>query len=174
MDVIAGIDPGTTGAVAIVKGGVPLFVADLKTTKPQNHKAALVDARHLAAILKQYGVTHIYCELVNAMPAKNSNGSRRAVGTQSMFNFGRSLGAIDGVAGTLGIEISYLTPMQWKRSVGLIRRDKDASRSEAERIYPGIELPLKKDHGKADALLIAYAGQRTGYHHATTRQRKRA
>lgn len=170
MDIIAGIDPGTSGAVAIIDGRRAIYAANLKTTKPQNHKSAIVDAADLADVLDRYGVTHIYCEMVNAMPAKNTNGSRRAVGTQSMFNFGRSLGAIDGVAAALGIKITYLTPVQWKRSVGLLRRDKDASRTTAETLFPGIELPLKKDHGKADALLIAYAGQRSGYHHAITRK----
>jgi crossover junction endodeoxyribonuclease RuvC len=60
-----------------------------------------------------------------------------------------------------GLPCQFLTPPYWKRAVGLPPgRNKDASRAEAIRRWPGQAdlFKLKKSDGLAEAALIAVAG----------------
>ena len=67
-----------------------------------------------------------------------------------------------GVLAGLGIPYELVTPQKWKRAMGVPSGDKSSSRPVALRLFPSLaaELRLKKDHGKADALLIAGYGRR--------------
>lgn len=87
-------------------------------------------------------------EQVNAMPGQ---------GVSSMFNFGLSLGIVEGVLGWRMVPVSFVTPQRWKKQAGLIGRDKDASRTLAIRTFPEManQLKLKKHNGRADAIFIA-------------------
>jgi crossover junction endodeoxyribonuclease RuvC len=75
-----------------------------------------------------------------------------------MFAFGESFGVIRGVVSALGMPLELVTPATWKRRFGLIGAEKDAARTKATELYPGIILARKKDVGRADALLIARYG----------------
>ncbi len=46
--------------------------------------------------------------------------------------------------------------MKWKRLQGLVKKDKEAARLKAQRLFPWASLKRKKDHNRAEALLIAY------------------
>jgi crossover junction endodeoxyribonuclease RuvC len=50
-----------------------------------------------------------------------------------------------------------LRPMVWKRMQGLVKKDKEAARLQAQKLFPGASLKRKKDHNRAEALLIAHA-----------------
>ncbi len=68
---------------------------------------------------------------------------------------------IEGVLASAGVPVRLITPAGWKRSVGLATgKNKDASRAEAIRRWPGNADLFKraKDDGRADACLIAIAG----------------
>ena len=51
----------------------------------------------------------------------------------------------------------FIRPVKWKKYFGLIKSEKDASRTKAIEIFPYISsnLSKKKDANKADAILIA-------------------
>ena len=51
----------------------------------------------------------------------------------------------------------FIRPAKWKKYFGLIKTEKDASRTKVIEIFPYIssELSRKKDSNKADAVLIA-------------------
>ena len=74
-----------------------------------------------------------------------------------MFNFGQTFGAIKGVCAALGLPIYFVRPSKWKKHFELINSSKDASRTKAIQIYPGLsnQLSKKKDVNKSDAILIA-------------------
>lgn len=61
-----------------------------------------------------------------------------------------------------GLDVRVVGPAAWKRDVGLYGRafTKDDSRARALLLYPTLEAELrrKKDHGRAEALLIAAWG----------------
>jgi crossover junction endodeoxyribonuclease RuvC len=143
---IIGIDPGMSGAIAMLYSANMLFIEDIPTLGKEINGAAI------AGIFREFDPKHIYIE------AQNSH----LMGRQSAFNFGQGLGVINGVMATLAISYTRITPAKWKQFYGL-KRDKDASRATATRLFPK-EAELfkrKKDDGRAEAALIALYGMTT-------------
>lgn len=158
---VIGIDPGLTGAVALIDGDQYVAVWDMPVVEKTHGKGKIVNAYLLADILLEAKLDYIdptgelavaVVEQVSAMPGQ---------GVTSMFGFGHSAGVIDGVLGALGIRHAKVLPRTWKRSAGLVGREKDASRTKAIELYPEARhmLQRKKDCGRADAILIAQWGE---------------
>ena len=154
--ILIGIDPGVSGAVAILKRGEH-FVFDMPVMNLSGKKQQ-VNASELGKLFREnlpyvgtdYGVdATAYVEQVHSMPGQ---------GVSAMFNFGTSYGVIKGVLATLQIPMVLVTPHQWKKRAGLIGKEKDASRTLAQQLYPAAPLGGKKDVGRADAILIARFG----------------
>lgn len=140
---IAGIDPGYTGAICVWDGTAYRFYdVPLMATRAGKN---VVNPAALAAILS--GVTHIGIEQVGAMPGQ---------GVSSMFRFGECYGLIQGVAAGLGIGVTLVSPRTWKAKYGLVGHDKDSARTLAIRQYPAVaaDLSRKKDIGRADAFWL--------------------
>ena len=149
---IIGIDPGLSGAIAILQDNkvIGLFdmpvMAEGKKNKRQLNSAQLVNIIKDNFIGKEEIV--VVVEQVNAMPGK---------GLTSMFNFGQTFGAIKGVCAALELPIFFVRPSKWKKYFELINASKDASRTKAIEMYPSLsnQLSKKKDVNKSDAILIA-------------------
>jgi crossover junction endodeoxyribonuclease RuvC len=141
---ILGIDPGINGAFACIHKDV-VSVHDLPTAGDGKHR--IIATPVLAHQLRQLGPTFAVIERVHAMPNQ---------GVSSSFRFGQAFGAIEGVLGALGVSLSYVTPAQWKRALGL-SADKDEARLRAIQLYPAAapDLQRRKDTDRAEALLIA-------------------
>ena len=90
----------------------------------------------------------VVIEQVSAMPGQ---------GVTSMFNFGQSFGVLKGICSAMQLSMQFVRPTKWKKYFGLIKAEKDASRTKVIEIFPYIssELSRKKDSNKADAILIA-------------------
>jgi crossover junction endodeoxyribonuclease RuvC len=148
---IIGIDPGLSGAIAILEDGKikELFdmpvMPDGKKNKRQLNNALLV--KLIKDNIKNIEDTVMVVEQVNAMPGQ---------GVTSMFNFGQTFGAIKGICAALGLPIFFVRPAKWKKHFELINSSKDASRTKAIEMYPSIseQLSKKKDVNKSDAILI--------------------
>lgn len=148
-----GVDPGQTGAIAVLADGEPVGFIDMPTTerKAGGHQ---VDARSLAAQLRGFACQHrgayMYAviEQVSAGPGQ---------GVSAMFRFGQADGTVRGVLGALGIQWVEVHPSVWKRYLQLNGAEKDAARLYAIRRWPAMAkvLARKKDIGRADAALIA-------------------
>ena len=154
---ILGVDPGVTGAFATLSlrsvrstGTVARVHAQVfevptitlsGTKKAMNGREVLRTLHCLFAFAPIVGL-----EDVHAMPKQ---------GVSSTFKFGRNLGQWEGILWSLNTTIHYIRPQDWKKEFGLLRKDKDAARQVAMDLFPEVHLPLKKDTGKADALLIA-------------------
>ena len=145
MKVYLGIDPGKSGALAIVDSDGGLVEA---TDYPGDVCAA-------ASIVRDWRTVHgasierAAIELVHSMPGQ---------GVKSMFSFGENYGAWQGILAALFIPFILVKPQQWQK--GVIRPGDGAdakarSLAVARRMFPDAELSRKKDHGKADALLLA-------------------
>ena len=149
---IIGIDPGLSGAIAILEDNKieELFdmpvMPDGKKNKRQLNSALLV--KLIKDSIKNLEDTVMVVEQVNAMPGQ---------GVTSMFNFGQTFGAIKGICAALGLPIFFVRPAKWKKHFELINSSKDASRTKAIEMYPSIsqQLSKKKDVNKSDAILIA-------------------
>lgn len=143
-----GIDPGATGCAALVHdGGHDLF--------DWPGDPALVVPR-LADWLARFDVRLAALEKVGAMPGQ---------GVVSMFSFGQNVGVWHGILAALSIPYVCPRPQDWQR--GLVDRKaakdtKAASLATARRLFPDADLGRKKDHGRADALLLAWWARRQG------------
>ena len=149
---IIGIDPGISGAIAFMHDGKVTRVIDMPTTRKTTGKGLQIDAYELASLLSGYNIM-VIVEAVSAMPNQ---------GVSSMFSFGKSAGIIEGVLAANRLQYSFVRPQQWKKMFGLSGKDKDASRKLCIRDHPEIahRLQRKKDHGRAEAILIAKFGER--------------
>ena len=149
---IVGIDPGLSGAIAVLEEKKVLALFDMpvmsegKKNKNQLNSAQLVNI--LKENIKDGEDIAVVVEQVNAMPGQ---------GVTSMFNFGQTFGAIKGICASLELPIFYVRPAKWKKHFDLINSSKDASRTKVIEMYPAISdrLKKKKDVNKADAILIA-------------------
>lgn len=149
---VVGIDPGSSGAIALIdKNSGRVSVWDMPTKViGTTRKRSVVDDAALALLLYREipQVVTVAVERVNSMPRE---------GVASAFSFGRAYGVALGVVRGLGMPMVEVEPQAWKKFHGLIKKDKEASRALAIERYPCAArgLSRKKDHGRAEALLIA-------------------
>lgn len=159
--IVIGIDPGITGAVAAIDEDgnyidvrdIPVMAKGKGGSKVKNQ----VNAATLVNILKDftYGGNRdlkaiVYLERVSAMPGQ---------GVSSMFSMGDTFGVCRGVVAAMDIPIEIITPQSWKKYYGL-GSDKEVCRAKAIELYPTAPLGRKKDHNRAEAILIARYGAR--------------
>ncbi|CAB5675666.1 hypothetical protein [Comamonas aquatica] len=160
--IVIGIDPGLTGACAVVDHLGVRAVFDLPTMPvPGAGPKALVkrkiDGRALCQLLLKHcpaseGSAQVVLEQVHA------RGDGNALQTQASLL--RSLGAIETVLECLKYPIRYVSPQSWKRAYGL-GPDKNKALETARSLYPGAQADLKrqKDHNRAEAVLLAHWGR---------------
>ncbi len=149
---VIGIDPGLSGAIAILEENKVLSLFDMpvmaegKKNKRQLNSAQLVNI--IQDNTNEEDEIAVVVEQVNAMPGQ---------GVTSMFNFGQTFGAIKGVCAALKLPIFFVRPSKWKKHFELINSSKDSSRTKTIEMYPSLsnQLAKKKDVNKADAILIA-------------------
>jgi len=149
---IIGIDPGLSGAIAVLENNKVLNIFDIpvmsegKKNKRQLNSALLVNL--LKENINKEEEVAVVVEQVNAMPGQ---------GVTSMFNFGQTFGALKGICAALELPIFFVRPSKWKKHFKLINSSKDASRTKAIEMYPKLsnQLSKKKDVNKSDAILIA-------------------
>lgn len=152
--IIFGIDPGQTGAIAVLHDGQIKQVIDMPSTARLHGKGQQVDAYTLTSELLAAASGHkrrAIIEAVSAMPGQ---------GVSSTFRFGESVGVVLGALGALQIPVSWVSPARWKKAAGITGKDKDAARTLALQLHPEVSgmLTRKKDVGRADAICIAHFG----------------
>jgi crossover junction endodeoxyribonuclease RuvC len=147
MSLTIGIDPGLSGAVAILdKTGEVVSVTDLPVVRDLS--LAWIDGGQLQSIILnalEGRPARAMVERVSSMPGQ---------GVASSFLFGVGLGSVLSVMQSMAIPLEFVTASVWKRSYGL-GKDKHASLHKARLLYPTAELHLAKHDGRAEALLIA-------------------
>ena len=159
---IIGIDPGLSGAIAVLENNKVLNIFDIpvmsegKKNKRQLNSALLVDL--LKENINKEEEVVVVVEQVNAMPGQ---------GVTSMFNFGQTFGAIKGICAALDLPIFLVRPSKWKKHFDLINSSKDSSRTKVIEMYPSLssQLSKKKDVNKSDAILIARFHNETRFKH---------
>lgn len=154
MTLYVGIDPGLSGAVAVLDAdGNVEDLFDLPVTAKAHGKGNQLSCSELAGMMSPLRNAKVTVERVNAMPKQ---------GVVSVFGFGFTAGAIEGIVCALGMPLRYATPQEWKREFGLVGKDKDASRTLCIQMWPrwAHKLDRKKDNGRSDALLIAEYARR--------------
>jgi crossover junction endodeoxyribonuclease RuvC len=153
-----GIDPGLSGAIAVLRDGQYVAVEDMPTVaKGSGSVKSEVDPAGLIALLRRHipadEAVAAALERVNAMPGQ---------GSSSIFSLGDSFGCARSALAACRLELAYVTPAQWKKHFKL-PADKELSRALAVRMFPGAPLHLKKYVDRAEALLIARWLYEAGY-----------
>lgn len=145
----AGIDPGKTGAIGI-DAGPASSVHDIPLLKV--HSKSLVNAVALRKLLIDEAVELVVIEHQGVRPKQGISSSG-----QTMFLYGGLLATVL----TLGVPVEIVNAAAWKRRVGLLGADKEVSRKKALKTFPKLKdkLKRKKDHNRAEALLLARFGQ---------------
>ena len=152
MTYAIGIDPGLSGAIALLNDGQYVEVWDMPTMGRGSGTKQQINAAAVGKILRECPPCVAYIEQVGAMPKQ---------GVSSMFNFGKATGAALGALGALQIPVVEVTPQRWKKQFGLIGKEKDMARTYCQQLMPVAPLSRVKDGGRADALLIALYGWQT-------------
>lgn len=159
---LVGIDPGLTGAFAFLRqmgNATAIEFHDMPTNdggfikRKGKGVRKMIDTQGVADILKNLDKdsTVVFIEKVQAFPG---------VAAASAFSFGKGAGIIEAVVTLMGFEWHHITPQKWKRAAGLIKQEKDKSRTVAKALFPlaAGNLRLKKHSDRAEAALIAHFG----------------
>ena len=155
--IILGIDPGIHGAIGVLGDPRGAVVVDM----PGNPHDIIGELRWWAGaepILNTFAVI----EKQNARPGQ---------GVSSTFQTGYGYGGLIYALAALSIPYEEVTPASWKQRMGLTKASKEEtpaqskarSRAMARQLWPAVEFKRVKDHGAAEALLIAedYRRRRT-------------
>jgi hypothetical protein len=147
-----GIDPGMTGAVAIVD--THFIVIDCPVfEKMKSNERTSYDLLGMSGLLEQYQ-KNTFAVLEELHPQS------KPIGAVANFHMGRGFGLWEMALVANGIPYIKVLPNKWKKAMGL-NTNKDFSRQKAIELFPLAHerLKRKKDHGRAEALLLAEYGR---------------
>ena len=148
------MDPGICGGLAVIivnDGTAPqlLDAIDIPTTGVAAKER--VDPQAIRTWITTHQPQQAFIERAQAMPKQ---------GASSGFKYGRAVGAIEAVLACCEIPLTIVEPTAWKKAHYLRGGDKEGSRQRALQLFPGAHslLARKRDHGRAEAALIAFYG----------------
>lgn len=145
---VLGIDPGMTGALAYYDGD-ELLLWDMPVFEGSGRKE--LDVFALVKIFRQaMPLDRVLIEKTVAMPK---------ISGLSAYSMGKSEGALITSCAALDMPYSLVRPADWKKAMRC-GADKDLARKRATELLPKYAhlWDRKKDHGRAEAGLIALYG----------------
>ena len=151
---VIGIDPGLSGALAVVSGkpgalkveavhDLPTYAEKTSTGKVRRH----IDPVALAELIETIGpVDRVQCERMIAPPG---------VSGMAAFSMGATMATIGTVLKMARLSYRLVSPVVWKRALEA-PADKESARQYAGRLFKdSAHWQRKKDHNRAEAALIA-------------------
>lgn len=144
-----GIDPGKSGAMAVIWNDETLQPTLIEYTGPLCYKTSLCDTLRTEI--------RVVVERLFARPGKLSSA-------KANFELGRCMGELETMLSMCGIPFQEVTPQAWQKEFG-ISGDKQTHIDCAKRLFPGVSLKrsekcVKDFDGYADALLMAEYARR--------------
>jgi crossover junction endodeoxyribonuclease RuvC len=148
---LLGVDPGVNGGLSIIEitdGAAPVLVGCIDIPVIGSAAKERVDSAAIRNFIERHKPVHALIERAQAMPKQ---------GASSGFKYGRAVGAIEAAIALCSIPLEIIEPSVWKRHWRLPGKDKEAARQRALQFFPDAHAALarKKDHGRAEAMLIA-------------------
>ena len=138
---IIGIDPGISGAICFFLNGEVIDIIDMPSMADGKKNKRQINSQQvfneISERIKNFSKKEIIVviEQVSAMPGQ---------GVTSMFNFGQSFGVLKGICSAMQLSMYFVRPAKWKKYYGLIKTEKDASRTKVIEIFPYISSKLSK------------------------------
>lgn len=158
--ITAGIDPGATGALAILDTetlAVTTWPLPVKQVKVNTTKRARVDVEATINLLSYVAMIHepqvVVVENPGGLPKQSA-----AAG----YAFGFHCGVVTAAVAATGLRYHLVAPAKWKWGMGLRRSRKSHSIVRATKIFPDSawQWDKQKLDGHAEAALMAYYGWR--------------
>ena len=155
--IVVGIDPGVSGALAIIEGEGNTWavrsVYDLPVVQERTSAGKMrrhIDPVALYALLDGLGpVDRIVVERLNAPPG---------ISGVAAYSLGATAATISTVLALLGLGVKLVSSSVWKRAME-VPKDKEAARQFATERFGTTEYWRRKlDHNRAEAALIALYG----------------
>src|SRR5262249_51586969 len=152
--IVAGIDPGIHGGLAIVAiedGAAPQLVDAIDIPIAGVKAKERVDVLAIRSWMYVHQPQHAFIERAQALPKQDPS---------SGFKYGRATGALEAVIACCEIPLTIVEPALWKKFHRLRGGDKEAGRQRALQLFPAAHalLARRKDHGRGDAALVALYG----------------
>jgi len=169
-----GIDPGLSGVMAVLFAG-----SALPRPRIELHPAPTVRVKVRKARSKKSGVrveydVHEFRQLLKPFEGRNVIAGIEhlrgypGASSQAVFGMGYGFGLWVMALATCQIPYTLVPPQTWKRALSVLGKPgqpdqerKAATVLRAKQLFPWIDLPYKKDHNSADALLLAEYMRRT-------------
>jgi hypothetical protein len=133
------VDPGVSGAVAVLSSSMDVF--DVPTFKTKLGKTEY-DIPKMVNLLRVYSDVVCMIEAVHAMPGN---------GGVSMFSFGRGKGIWEGITHALGFKVIMVSPQSWKKAYPELLTPKQPKTSESLKDLRGKSVKERKELTKAAA-----------------------
>ncbi len=154
--IVAGIDPGLSGAVALLDAatGAVIDILDMPTyalSRGGKNKREM-DPHALAGAIGRDRIAHAFIENVGTMPGQ---------GVSSVFSFGKSYGVVDRRAGNAGRPHDLCCAPSVEGDRCRFRRQRTGGGGIELMPAAAAHWPLVKHDGRAEAALIATYGLRT-------------
>jgi crossover junction endodeoxyribonuclease RuvC len=151
---ILGVDPGVNGGLAVVEiadGVAPSLLECIDIPVVGTGAKERVDVAAIRTFIDRHKPIRALIERAQAMPRQ---------GTSSGFKYRRAVGAIEAAMTLCSIPVEIVEPSAWKRYWHLPGKDKEGGRQKALQLFPAAHAVLarRKDHGRAEAALIALYG----------------
>jgi crossover junction endodeoxyribonuclease RuvC len=158
-----GIEAGIRGGLAVVDdaNGVGTLVDAIDIPVIGSGARERVDVAAIRDWILQHRPALALIERAQAMPRQ---------GASSGFKFGRATGALEAMLALCEIPYQIVEPSVWKCAFKLPGKDKEQARQRALELFPSAHelLARKKDHGRAEAALLALHGIRNFRHQAAS------
>jgi len=160
MSLILGVDPGVTGAMALLQDGHILAVWD-HSTWCNAHKPYLALRDFLRS--EVYVPNIVVIEQQHARATRDAHG-RVVQGIASTWNYAQHYGIVLGCLSLFDVPIHEVDPGVWKGNMHLSggKKNKKESLEFARKLWPDRLSFFKRvqDHGRAEAALLAFYGLR--------------
>lgn len=164
---VLGVDPGLATAAAAVFGyergcNLPTILGVFDIPTKNEGPAKRINGRAFGEWVMRMSPDIAYIENASTMPAPpDAKGHRARMNAAHIGRYMRAAGAIETTVDLCGVDIVMTQPATWKRTVGLITRDKNGSLDLIRALYPEVAnrwFKLQKHNHRAEATLIAIHG----------------
>jgi len=158
--IIAGVDPGLAGAVAVYDTSTEDVRAfDLPTHEVKVRSAVRRRADVPGTLTLMSMIAMVFEPVVVII--ENPGGLPRQ-SAAAAFTFGYVCGIVHAGVAAAGLRSHLVAPATWKQKMGLKHCDKRTSLIKASQWLPAgaDQWPLKKHDGRAEAALLALYGSR--------------
>lgn len=150
MRYIAGIDPGLSGAIAVLDfqtSTLHLWDTPVNIERVGDKNRKRPDVPGIVDALDTYPIDSASIEKVQSTPNDGHVGA---------FTFGKVTGIVIGALGGLDIPFTEITPAKWKMQMR-VPADKTAARYRASQLFPHCSDAWSRvmDDGRAEAAIIA-------------------